>query len=99
MRDGEVLKSRQHEQAVKFCEQAIYPDSLPIRALVEISQALAALTQISLSALAIIERATADRRTSSANHHNKAWVSNSSFTARLLVRMAKRLLLAGSASA
>ena len=63
---------------------ASVPGSLPIRYLVVISQADAALTKMSFAWSAIIWRAATDRRPLSAIHQRKAWVSSNTRIATLL---------------
>ncbi len=51
------------------------PDSLPIRRLVVISQADAALTSFSFDSFPMARRAATGNRSFPASHHMKAWVS------------------------
>ena len=74
---------------------ASHPGSLPIRNLVAISQADAALTTTSFNSSAITSRATPERRSLSAIHQRNAWVSSNASTATGLPTPSARPLAGG----
>jgi hypothetical protein len=74
---GKAVKPCPAMQSPRSCTTAAAPGSLPIRCLVAISQAEAALTRTALAGAAIAACAAGDNRASPASHQSSAWVSSS----------------------